>query len=228
MPLTTISEVFGGAWGIVENRSAEIEQGSCGAFDRIFKEEFDRNFIPARKVALEMDCCESTARSWLQKVSARYVTEGNCCLYLASDAAKTKASRKAYLAEKEAKAARQNRLTVSACMLLQFNAWRIHSARSSKRSTSLSNRSSMSGLAASGPPWRPDRLAGAASSGSPRTPGSSYRSTSPQWSARCGQGSSSRGRVSTIRSASGATCRRGSSHAAAPPSKTMMVGTAQR
>ena len=69
-----------------------------------------------------------------------------------------------------AKAARQNRLPVSTCILLQFNSWRTHSPRLLKRSTLPSNRSSMSGLAASGPPWRPDRLAGAASSGSPRPP----------------------------------------------------------
>ena len=70
------------------------------------------------------------------------------------------------------KEARQNRSTVSVCMLLQFISWRTHSLRSSKRSTSLSNRSWMSGLAASGPPWRLDRSAGAVSSGSPRPPGS--------------------------------------------------------
>ena len=74
--------------------------------------------------------------------------------------------------EKGGKEARQNRSTVSVCMLLQFISWRTHSLRSSKRSTSLSNRSWMSGLAASGPPWRLDRSAGAVSSGSPRPPGS--------------------------------------------------------
>jgi hypothetical protein len=85
MALTTIDELFGGPWGIVESRRQEIESGSFGAFDRIYKEEVARNFIPISKVAGLLDCHESTARKAMQGGNARYVTEGQSHLYFKPD-----------------------------------------------------------------------------------------------------------------------------------------------
>lgn len=43
-----------------------------------------------------MDCCESTARKWLQEVSARYIMENVSVYYLREDVIKARDFRNAY------------------------------------------------------------------------------------------------------------------------------------
>jgi hypothetical protein len=100
MGLTAIDEIFQGPWGIVEERRTEIETGHYGAFDRIYQEEIEKNFLPISSAAELLGCHESTARDWLREADSRYIIRGAAYLYLVTDVEATKAKRLAHQAAK--------------------------------------------------------------------------------------------------------------------------------
>jgi hypothetical protein len=93
MWLIAIDQLFGGSWGIVEARRKEIENGPYGAFNRVFKEEAERNFLLIAEAAALLDCHESTARRGLTKRDARFIADGLSHRYYKPDVEETKAER---------------------------------------------------------------------------------------------------------------------------------------
>ena len=83
--MTNVNEMFKTPWGIVERRRSEIEQGSHGAFDRIYKEELAKQFLSLAEAAKLMRCCDSTARKWLMEADARFIVDGLTYRYYEKD-----------------------------------------------------------------------------------------------------------------------------------------------
>jgi excisionase family DNA binding protein len=94
MGLITIDQLlFSGPWGIVEARRQEIESGTYGTFERVFKEEVERTFLPIEETAALIGCSESTARKWLRECDAKFIAIGQLYRYYKPDVEKATAER---------------------------------------------------------------------------------------------------------------------------------------
>lgn len=92
---TTVEEIFGGAWGMLEARRAEIESGSYGIFDRVYHQELLINFLTIHAAATIMDCCVATARKRLRNENARYIIKNQSHLFYIDDVEALRGVRKA-------------------------------------------------------------------------------------------------------------------------------------
>lgn len=93
MALTSIDELFGGPWGIVESRRGEIESGAYGALDRIYQQEVAVNFLAIGMAAAVLGCHESTARKRLREADARFIERDQAHLYYRPDVESLKQKR---------------------------------------------------------------------------------------------------------------------------------------
>ena len=103
MRLVTIEEIYKSFWGLVESRREEIEQSPSGGFEKIYREELDRQFPNFRRITTIMQCSESTARKWAVKYKCRYILHEGIQRVLASDVLKMASDWEAIEAERERK-----------------------------------------------------------------------------------------------------------------------------
>lgn len=74
-------DLYPGAWGIVHSRRDEIEAGPNGTFDRIMREELEKNFFTIAKCAEALDVHESTARRLMREEGVDYIMHDGMALY---------------------------------------------------------------------------------------------------------------------------------------------------
>lgn len=80
-----LKKLFDGAWGILEGRRKEIEDGPFGTYDRVLDEEVRKHFQDIKGVAEAMVVHESTARRWMIDCECQYIIHQGLAFFEKTD-----------------------------------------------------------------------------------------------------------------------------------------------
>ena len=80
-----LKDFFDGTWGIVAHRRDEIERGGSGTFDRVLREEMDKNFVDYQGAAEIPEVSPGYASSLLMNKGVRYIMHNSARAFLIED-----------------------------------------------------------------------------------------------------------------------------------------------